>query len=129
MVDMPYGSRPGRYVTPGAALKPLGFTKQVELVDIYPRHYRERERVAVGPLELRHVLEIHAVDTGDHGRHGHQRRVGGKPLHDLALLQRDEGQVDQGPRDHHVALVVYRLVDAREVVVDVAEIILGARAD
>src|SRR3546814_11964473 len=45
----------------------------------------QRERIAKGPVEFGHELEIHAVDAGDRGRHGEDRRPGGELPRDPAL--------------------------------------------
>src|SRR5688572_12945266 len=37
-------------------------------------HEAERERIAVGPVELGHVVEVHAVDRPDHRRREQDRR-------------------------------------------------------
>src|SRR3546814_9034500 len=45
----------------------------------------QRERIAKGPVEFGHELEIHAVDAGDRGRHREDRRPGGELPRDHAL--------------------------------------------
>ena len=57
-------------------------------------HYRHDSEIAVFPTQLRHVVKIHAVDTHDHCRHGHERGISGQALGDFALLQGDKGQID-----------------------------------
>src|SRR5215208_935542 len=50
-----------------------------------PDHDRNRERVPVLPLQLRHVLEVHPVDAGDQRRHRENRRPRGDGPHLLVL--------------------------------------------
>ena len=46
-------------------------------------HEAEDDEIAVGPAQLGHVLEIHAVDAGDRGRHGEDGGPGGEPAGDV----------------------------------------------
>ncbi len=87
------------------------------------------ERIAEPPTELGHVLEVHAVDACHHRRNRHERRIGGQPLGDLVLLQRDERQVDRDRGRDHVAKVVDHLLGSHQMIVDVAKIVVQPRAD
>src|SRR4051812_48512052 len=53
----------------------------------------QHERIAEGPAELGHVLEVHPVDPSEHGRDGGNRDPGGDFSHVFVLLHRDLGQV------------------------------------
>src|SRR5262245_9457011 len=56
------------------------------------QHQHDGERIAQLPVELRHVLEIHAVDRGDQGRrHQHDGRDR-EYLDDVVLLDRDDAK-------------------------------------
>ena len=76
------------------------------------------------------MLEVHAVDPGDHRRHGHDRHPGRDLAHvgvlldaDLALAQGDLGQVglqDAGQQLTEAADVVDH---PQHVVLDVAEVL------
>src|SRR5262245_41870901 len=56
------------------------------------QHQHNRKRVAVLPLELGHVLEVHAIDRRNQGRwHEHNRRDR-KYLDDVVLLDGDNAQ-------------------------------------
>src|SRR3954469_22892262 len=56
-------------VMSGWRLQPLDALEVAPEAGRYADHDHERDRVAVVPLELGHVLEVHAVDAGDHRRH------------------------------------------------------------
>ena len=92
-------------------------------------HGPERRRVTPAPTQLRHVVEVHAVDAGDHRRYRDERRVGGQALGDLVLVDGDERQVDGHHRGRHLAQVLDRLLQADQVVVDVAEVVVQPGAD
>src|SRR5882672_7879664 len=49
------------------ALQPLLQLEDIVRHDRRDQHQDERKRIAVGPFQLRHDLEVHAVDRGDQG--------------------------------------------------------------
>lgn len=57
-------------------------------------HQGEREEVARGPFELRHVAEVHSIDTRDEGEGNKNRRDDGKGFHYLVHAVVDAGEVD-----------------------------------
>src|SRR5690348_16594405 len=65
---------------PSSSSEPAGFLEARPQPAVEAGHQSDGKRVAERPVELRHVPEVHAVDAGDHGRHGDQRTVGGEPL-------------------------------------------------
>src|SRR3546814_1603706 len=66
----------------------------------------QRERIAKGPVEFGHELEIHAVDAGDRGRHREDRRPGGELPRDHALTLLFEHAVGLDHRGGDVAQAV-----------------------
>src|SRR3546814_9062123 len=48
-------------------------------------HETDRQRIAIGPGQLRHVLEVHAVNRGDEGRR--QEGDGGRSEEHTSELQ------------------------------------------
>src|SRR5262245_32762055 len=48
--------------------------------------HADDEKIAVAPFELRHELEVHAVDAGDCGRDGEDGSPGREPSGDRRLL-------------------------------------------
>ena len=94
-----------------------------------PDHQDEGERVAVGPVQLGHVVEVHAVDAGDQGGHDDERGTGGDLAHVLVLLHRDPREVGvEGGRQQDVEAVDH-LRDPLEVVGHVAEVGRGLGRD
>src|SRR5215472_18081766 len=90
---------------------------------------RHDEGIAEAPLQLRHELEVHPVDAGDHGGDADDGRPARELLHGVVLGYRDEREMGlEGPREQ-LALAVHRLVDADGVVVDVAEVRPGVVGD
>src|SRR5690606_31738059 len=88
------------------------------------QHQQHDRRVAPGPAQLRHDIEVHAVDPGDEGQRHEQRGKDGQHLHDLVGALADIGQVqvqqaaeqlaqrpDGFAQQQHLALVV---VDLRQ---------------
>jgi undecaprenyl-diphosphatase len=79
--------RSGRRLQPAAALeRPV----QGRADD---RHGSDREGVPEPPVQLGHVVEVHAVDAGDHGRHRQDRDPRRDLAHVLVLTQPDLGHV------------------------------------
>jgi hypothetical protein len=74
------------------------------------------------------VLEVHAVDSRDHRRHGDEGGVGGEHARDFPLAGRYHGERYLDAGADGVARRVDGLVDAHQVVVDVAEVLPEARA-
>ena len=92
-------------------------------------HGEQHRRIAVLPAELRHVLEVHAVEPEDHRRHGDDRH----PARDLAqVLVVAHGELGEVGLQHAGEQLVERrdsLRVAAQVVVDVAEVGRGARVE
>ena len=92
------------------------------------RDQHQRERIAKSPLELRHVLEVHAPDAGKGGGGCEDTGPGGELLGDLALLQRDHGEIDVDRGGDRVAHRVDGGIEPDQVVVHVAEVLSGFQA-
>src|SRR5882762_3548290 len=92
-------------------------------------HEAEGEGIAVPPVQLRHVLEVHAVDAGDHGHRPEHGADRGQPLHGLVQAVVDDAEVRVEQALDHVVVLVRGVDDPVEVVVDVAEVDGGLRAD
>src|SRR5215469_7398089 len=59
---------------------------------------RHDEGIAEMPLQLRHELEVHPVDAGDHGGHPDDGRPTRELLHGVVLGYRDEREMRlEGP--------------------------------
>src|SRR3989337_1559306 len=69
------------------ALKPLRSAKATKEIPVEQPHNSQRHRVAVHPLNFRHVLKIHAIDPGDQSGHGHQRAVSRQSFRHFIFLQ------------------------------------------
>src|ERR1041384_1281229 len=50
------------------------------------------ERIAPGPVQLRHELEVHAVDAGDHSRRNANHRNHGENPEQIVLRDVDEAE-------------------------------------
>src|SRR5207249_12329075 len=73
------GSEPVR--NPGKTLEPV-VAPEVERDQPHQAgHHQQDDRVAERPRELRHEVEVHAVDACDERRHHEHYREGGEPLH------------------------------------------------
>ena len=97
----------------------------------------------MGPAELGHVLEVHAVDGADEGRREEDGGPGrdlldllvlgvagfGQVLHLLVLLLRDEGRVDGEHVAQQLAELVDPLDDLGDVVVNVTQVALELLVD
>src|SRR6266540_6778151 len=88
----------------------------------HSEHQEEGERISVGEVQLRHVLEVHPPDAREEGRHGDDRRPGRDRLDDLVLPHADQRQVRLQDRGEELALGVNLLVDAPRVVGNVAKV-------
>ena len=86
------------------------------------RHQSEGEEITIVPFQLRHVLEIHAVDPADDGQRQHDGGEDGQHFHDLVGAVGDDREVGLHGAGHHVALHVDGLADAEHVVVEIAEV-------
>src|SRR3546814_4045721 len=80
----------------------------------------QRERIAKGPGEFGHELEIHPVDAGDRGRHREDRRPGGELPRDHALTLLFEHAVGLDHRGGDVAQSVEAIFGALHMVPNVA---------
>ena len=52
----------------------------------YDGNRRDDHEIAILPFKLRHILEVHAVDTGDCRGHREDGAPGRKPPRDIRLL-------------------------------------------
>ena len=80
---------------------------------------QQDNRIAPDRPQLRHVLEVHAVDPGDGGRHGEDGGPAGELAHHLALSICGKQQVRIERPLQHLSQNVDALVDADDVVVHV----------
>ena len=80
-------------------------------------------------MQLRHVLEVHAIDAGDGRGHGEDGGPGAQFLHHLVLAHRGQQQVGFQCRGQQFALGSDALADLEGMVVDVAEIEMGVAVD
>src|SRR5687768_17356239 len=102
-----------------------------------PEHERRRHRqhgpdddeVPVLPAQLRHVVEVHAVDAGDDGEGHEQRADDGQALHRLVETVADRREIRVHRALRHVLVGHRPFHDAVQVVVDVAEVDGSAGAD
>src|SRR3954453_17712546 len=92
-------------------------------------NHHEHGRISVAPRELRHVPEVHAVDAGDHRRHGEDRHPRGDPPHVGVLAHRDLREVRLERAAEQLAEAVDPARDPHEVVVHVAEVVAHLRRD
>src|SRR5262245_22311935 len=111
---------------PTGTLKPFGLAKTIKKIGVNSSHHSKGHRIPPRGTQLRHVVEVHTVDTHDHRRHRHKRGVGGETLGDFALLQGNKRQIDGYGRSQHVAHAIDGLVEAKQVIIDVTEIVLQA---
>jgi hypothetical protein len=79
--------------------------------------------------ELGHGVEVHAPDAGEGRDHREDAGPGREPLVDLVLLDGDGGLAHQDGGVDGIAQGLDRGVDAQQVVIDVAEVVLAAGAD
>src|ERR671922_2482062 len=86
------------------------------------QHHGEHEWIAEAPAELRHVLEVHAVDAGQHGGNGEDGDDRGNAPDVVILLHGDLREVRLEDAREQVAVAVELLVHPDQVVVDVAEV-------
>src|SRR5215510_9346442 len=110
-------------------LEPAGLAKTIKKIGVNSGHHSKGHRIPPGGTQLRHVVKVHTVDTHDHCRHRHKRSVSSQALGDFALLQGDEGEIDGYGCGQHVAHTVNGLVETKQMIIDVAEIILQSDAE
>src|SRR6478735_3366391 len=67
------------------SLQPARLPEAPVEVKASPHHRGQRGRVAVLPVQFGHVLEVHAPDAGESGRHREDGGPSGQSLVDLAL--------------------------------------------
>lgn len=104
------------------ALEPLrSLERQVDGSHDASHHTHDRG-ICPWLAELRHVREVHAIPTGYQSRCSKHGRPAGKLLHHLVLTERHQRQIDIDGRCKHFAHGADGLVDAEDVVVDVAEV-------
>ena len=72
--------------------------------------HRDDDEIAVARVKLRHVVEIHAVDSGDRGRHRQDRRPGRQLPRDRSLpLLLEQGREFEHAGQHFAPAVDPRL--------------------
>ncbi|MBU5635254.1 EAL domain-containing protein [Geomonas sp. Red69] len=82
----------------------------------------EHGRVAVGPFQLRHLLEVHAVPPHHEGKRHEDGRDDGQNLHHLVEPVGDAGKVDvEHPREH-LAQRLQGVEHLDDMVVEVAQV-------
>src|SRR3982751_6582101 len=79
-------------------------------------HHGDRKGVAAGPVELRHVLEVHSVDAGDQRGNGDESTPRGQALRHFTFGKADECDVHGDSGLEHFANAVDRALDAREMI-------------
>src|SRR3954447_12410768 len=120
--NSPFGTKPQYPAIPSPTqLEPAGPLE--EHPEPAHRHDHEEDgvEVAVVPAQLRHVGEVHTVDTGDQRGSGDQADAGRDLAHVLVLLDRDLGQMGGERGRQQLVEPVHGLGDAGEVIQDVAE--------
>src|SRR5262245_6621198 len=111
---------------PTGTLKPFSLEKTIKKIRVNSSYHSKDHRLPPGRTQLRHVVKDHTVDTHDHRRHRHKGGVGGETLGDFALLQGNKRQIDRDGRGQHVAHAVDGLVETKQMIIDVTEIVLKA---
>ena len=66
---------------------PAGLSEAGEEDGAGNRHAQKDGKVAVAPVEFRHVIEVHALETGNRGRYRQDRRPAGELAVDRALAR------------------------------------------
>ena len=89
--------------------------------DHHAEHARERERIAERPVELGHVLEVHAVDAGDQRRAEEDGAPRRDLLHDVVQAVRDHREVGLEQAGEQVALRLDEVERTERAVEEVAE--------
>src|SRR5690606_9480849 len=86
------------------------------------QHQQHDRRVAPGPAQLRHDIEVHAVDPGDEGQRHEQRGKDGQHLHDFVGALADVGQIQVQQTDQQLADGIYAVHDVNDVIVDIPQV-------
>ena len=77
--------------------------------------------IPVPPLELGHVLKVHAIDTGDCGWHSQDGSPCSQPPGDVSLLRLPDHQARFKGKRQHLAKSVELFLRAGDVVTDITE--------
>jgi hypothetical protein len=85
-------------------------------------HHGPDDRIAVFPLELGHVLEVHSVDAGHEGERNEAGGDDGKHLHHLLCLLPHAGEVQVLHTAEHLPEGFDRVDDLNRVIVEVANV-------
>jgi hypothetical protein len=103
-------------------LDPAGAAETNEEVGADRDDHRDHGEIAIAPLELRHVREVHPVDARDRSRYGEDCSPAGEPPACLALPGRLKQQARFKGEAQHLAQRVDLLEHAVHVVNDVSVI-------
>src|SRR5215212_1550386 len=85
-------------------------------------HKGEGHHVSVPPVQLRHIVEVHPVDTGYEGRDDDDRRPGGDLLRLVVLVHAHESEVDAEDVRKQLAKPLGSLRHAQHALLDVAQV-------
>src|SRR6516164_11608265 len=89
-----------------AGLEPLGPSEAEVQDQAGGAHYGDYHGVAPLPLQLRHELEVHAIDAGNHRRHRDDTGPGRYLSHVVVLLHADAGQCCLDKRVEQVVVAI-----------------------
>src|SRR6266446_1988342 len=103
-------------------LEPSGPSKAVVESPADRQHQQQACGITERPLQLRHVLEIHAVDPGDRGRDRKDRCPAAELLDDIVLsgCRQKQARLEGGRQT--LAQIADRLVHQQHVIVDIAKV-------
>ena len=110
-------------------LNPAGAAEANKEVSAHCHDHRKHGEVAIAPLQLRHVREVHSVDAGDRGRHGEDRSPTGQPPAGRALPGSLKQHAGFKGETQHLAQRVDLLENAVHVVNDVSVVGPEGRID
>lgn len=91
-------------------LEPGGPSKAVEQSTADPEHQQQARGITERPLQLRHVFELHAVNTGYRRLHGENRSPAAELLDDVVLSRCGEQETSLERRRQPLAQIDDRLV-------------------
>src|ERR1700730_15878329 len=92
------------------------------------QHKEQRPWVAEGPLQLRHVFEIHSVDAGYRRRHCQYGGPAAELLDDVVLPRCGKKQTGLEGGSEALSQIDDRLVHQQHVIVDIAKVRFDGRA-
>lgn len=115
-------------LAPNSLLEPGGPSKAVVESTADRQHQQQGRGITERPLQLRHVFEVHAVNTGDRRRHGKDRGPAAELLDDIVLSGRRKKKARLEDGRQALAQINDRLVYQQHVVADIAKIRFDRRA-